>query len=281
MKELKLAMTNQITVGDRWAYRVHWYEDLVEVEVKAVNTTKPARVQVRFVDKESAGAEWIPVARLKVPWSQSGAFAQAERQMRQLNSMPDEVEWDAASTAVSLLFQGAAGIGMEKENRGTILIVDPTRVDESIGGGLGELLKDAESVAVPNGIYYGWPIAVSIARRACARFPQRVLTHVKEEESDPRWAHIREKHIQPYLDLLTEWCAYAPPARSDWLTDSLEVARFKEFFENSLALLADAGEQHASREMFRIAYPGKSDGDWRGLIARDADRRDEWRAGLQ
>jgi hypothetical protein len=55
--------------GERWAYRARQVDELVEVRVLRLGTQKPARVLVRFVDDAFEGREeWVPPARLKVPW---------------------------------------------------------------------------------------------------------------------------------------------------------------------------------------------------------------------
>jgi len=57
--------------GQSWAYRARRVDDFVEVVVLRMGTQKPARVLVRFVDDRFEGREeWVPPARLKVPWSE-------------------------------------------------------------------------------------------------------------------------------------------------------------------------------------------------------------------
>ena len=56
-----------VIIGESWAYRARSIDQLVEVEVLRIGTSKPARVLVRFVADEFEGRrDWVPPARLKV-----------------------------------------------------------------------------------------------------------------------------------------------------------------------------------------------------------------------
>jgi hypothetical protein len=55
-------------------------DPLVEVEVMRIGTTRPARALARFVDDSFEGKqEWVPPARLKVPWVDVDRFRRRER----------------------------------------------------------------------------------------------------------------------------------------------------------------------------------------------------------
>jgi hypothetical protein len=65
--------------GQAWAYRARQVDDVVEVEVLKFGTKRPARVLVRFVEERFEGRqEWVPPARLKVPWAAVDNFRQRE-----------------------------------------------------------------------------------------------------------------------------------------------------------------------------------------------------------
>jgi hypothetical protein len=67
-------------VGESWGYRARRQDPLVCVEIIRVGTKRPARVLVRFLDEQFEGRqEWVPPARLKVPWEGVEEWVAAER----------------------------------------------------------------------------------------------------------------------------------------------------------------------------------------------------------
>ena len=60
----------EVAVGEEWAYRARAIDELVQVRVVRVGTSRPIRVLVRFMDDEFEGREeWIPPNRLKALWT--------------------------------------------------------------------------------------------------------------------------------------------------------------------------------------------------------------------
>jgi len=58
-----------------WAYRARSVDDITPVKVLRHGTKKPARVLVQFEDPSMEGnEEWVPPARLKVPWEDADAY---------------------------------------------------------------------------------------------------------------------------------------------------------------------------------------------------------------
>jgi hypothetical protein len=63
-----------------WAYRARGQDPLVQVAVVRLGVKTPQRVLVRFVDDEFEGRQdWVPPARLKVPWSGVDEYVARER----------------------------------------------------------------------------------------------------------------------------------------------------------------------------------------------------------
>ena len=93
--------------GEPWAYRARQVDPLVEVVVVRLGMQKPARLLVRFVADEFEGREeWVPPARLKVPWSGVEEFrAREERWDRIYAGGPgrDDPREDAAGEVFELL----------------------------------------------------------------------------------------------------------------------------------------------------------------------------------
>jgi hypothetical protein len=102
-----------VDAGQRWGYRVRTGADLVAVEVVRVDTRRPARVLVRFLDPAQEGREeWVPPARLKVPWEQAEQFMARDRrreQVRELSSPThDEIDEHAAGVVFDVVYGGQA-----------------------------------------------------------------------------------------------------------------------------------------------------------------------------
>jgi hypothetical protein len=67
------------TAGESWAYRARQ---------EARNAARPARVLVRFVDERFEGRqEWVPPARLKVPWAAVGVFREREARWDRIDKL--------------------------------------------------------------------------------------------------------------------------------------------------------------------------------------------------
>ena len=85
--------------GEFWAYRVRQQDLLVQVAVVRFGVKKPQRILVRFVDDEFEGRQdWVPPARLKVPWSGVDEYMARERR------------WDEVTRASIAASQEAAMI---------------------------------------------------------------------------------------------------------------------------------------------------------------------------
>jgi hypothetical protein len=70
-------------VGAIWAYRAIQACELVPVKVIRHGKKEPARVFVQFVDDEFEGQEdWVPPARLKIPWHQVAEYQAREDQWK-------------------------------------------------------------------------------------------------------------------------------------------------------------------------------------------------------
>jgi hypothetical protein len=64
-------------IGESWDYRARAF-DRSSVTVHRSGDKKSARVPVKYVDDECKGSEeWVPPARLKVPWTGVGELARA------------------------------------------------------------------------------------------------------------------------------------------------------------------------------------------------------------
>ena len=175
--------------GELWAYRARGQDPLVQVAVVRLGVKAPQRVLVRFVDDEFEGRQdWVPPARLKVPWSGVDEYVARERRWDEVLrpsagvSLTEEL---AASSVFDLLIpEDMAELGWNAK-RGTVLIHDVS--------GLASLLEVAPAVLCdPTSFNEGgdlispWPVAIAVARRATEREPHKVLADVEKDEADAR-----------------------------------------------------------------------------------------------
>jgi hypothetical protein len=93
--------------GEAWAYRARYRDPLVQVVVEKIGSRRPPRILVRFIDPEFEGLEdWIPPARLKVPWADAADYEARERRWDAVlatSEEADEREIDAAGTVLEKL----------------------------------------------------------------------------------------------------------------------------------------------------------------------------------
>ncbi|MDF2664279.1 MAG: hypothetical protein K0R81_129 [Microbacterium sp.] len=267
--------------GEHWAYRARSIDPLVEVEVKRVGTQKPARVLVLFVGDDAEGREdWVPPARLKVPWSEVGEF------------MAREARWDAVDTHPGL---------RDAPEEYAVDQVMRTLIDESLAApvyrypgvtsivdlqGLARrlLLDEADLRAEPaafeedGALLVPWATTEQIVRRACELFPESILCEVEEEEAKARQEAMHGERItssgrggrsfyiepeqaakwdaeQPYgkptRELLRRWCGQDAIDRHDELMALREeVVRVDVLLSEAIRTLREAGlkEQAVSLE---------------------------------
>ena len=218
--------------GELWAYRARGQDPLVQVAVVRLGVKKPQRVLVRFVDDEFEGRQdWVPPARLKVPWSGVEEYVARERRWDEVLrpavgvSLTEEL---AASSVFDLLIpEDMAELGWNAK-RGTVLIHDLS--------GLANLLEVAPDVLrAPTSfeedgdLISPWTVAIAVARRATEREPHKVLADVEKDEADARrdstygrWSSRRRReddwvppevcqrvdaeHGQPIRVMLRDWC---------------------------------------------------------------------------
>ena len=299
-----MAKPEELEVGQRWAYRAHNLDSLVEVEVLAVGTAAPARTKIGFVGSTGGEVEaWVPPTRLKVIWAQHLVFGETESKWRALTCRPESDEEGAVQAIVAEFLGPAAHTNGLSSESGTICIVDEELVDVFIGGGLDLLVEGAESIMDDRGVHYGWEVAVAIAQQVCAVKAQRVMAYVHREEERDKFHSLSRATIHgqawssstvgfpvdlkvadvmhPVWDVVRAWCGEPVASAADQLREARrDAARFEEFFANCLGLLDDADERAASWAMFQWAYPGASEDEWRTMIATEAATRRRWRKRL-
>jgi len=230
-------------IGERWAYRARGIDPVVEVEVLRQGTQKPARVLVRFTDDAFEGREeWVPPARLKVPWTDAPAYEARLQRWEAvdthpgLRSSPEEYAIDEVFEHLiddSLATPGyRPGVTAIENVSGLAAFL---RIDES------ELRAEPESFEEDGSLIVPWATTERIVRRACELYPEAVLREVDKDEAKAAeeamhgrsYARSRgnepwyvaaervaewdatEPYGRPMRDLLREWCGVAAVERQD------------------------------------------------------------------
>jgi hypothetical protein len=264
--------------GEFWAYRVRRQDPLVQVAVVRLGVKTPQRVLVRFVDDEFEGRQdWVPPARLKVPWSGVDEYIGRERRWDEVLrpsagvSLTEEL---AASSVFDLLIpEDMAELGWNAK-RGTVLIHDVS--------GLASLLEVASSVlCAPTSFKEGgdlispWPIAIAIARRATKREPHKVLANVEKDEAAARrdstygrWSSRRRREDdwvppevcqrvdgelgQPIRAMLRDWCgADSVDLRAEIAALRIDASSAGKVAQEAIELLRRHGHTREANDLER------------------------------
>ncbi len=260
----------QPAVGEPWAYRARHVDPLVQVVVVRLGVKTPRRVLVRFVDEEFEGLQdWVPPARLKVPWAGVEEFAARERRWDAVvaGAPPDRdgPEESAADAVFDLLIAPELAVLGWNATRGVIRVHDVAGLAAFLDVEPSALRADGVSFEEDGDLISPWPVALAVARRAAARDPQRVLRHVEEEEADARreatygsWhrrrgapddhipaeicASVDEEHGRPVRALLRGWCgADAVDLRGEISSLRREAAGAAELAQSAVDCSVDTG----------------------------------------
>jgi hypothetical protein len=262
--------------GELWAYRASGHDPLVQVAVVRLGVKTPQRVLVRFVDDEFEGRQdWVPPARLKVPWSGVDEYVARERRWDEVLrpsagvSLTEEL---AASSVFDLLIpEDMAELGWNAK-RGTVLIHDVS--------GLASLLEVAPAVLCdPTSFKEGgdlispWPVAIAVARRATEREPHKVLADVEKDEADARrhstygrWSSRRRReedwvppevcqrvdaeHGQPIRAMLRDWCgADAADLHAEIAALRIDAASADKVAQEAIELLRRHGHTRDANDL--------------------------------
>lgn len=273
-----MALLKDVSVGERWAYRISEADRLTEVVVQGVNDSKPARVEITYAAIPESVVDSVPPSRLKVRWSERDRFLRREAQWRAISGHPNAVEHTAVDAVVDEFISPAAKIGSGKQKRGTIAIYEADLVDVFIGGGLDEVLHGAGRVNECGVKHYGWQVAVEIAKRTCRAKPERVMEFVAAEEAK-EWPgvlgggatspklQVMEASTRQAWDLLRDWCGRGVASPDELVRLRHEKARLQVLLDAAVALIADRVDEATARTLFSRARPDATSSDWREFLA--------------
>ena len=256
-------------------------DPLVEVEVKRLGTQKPARVLVLFVGDEAEGREdWVPPARLKVPWGEVDEFIAREARWDAVDTHPGlrgAPEDYAADQVLRTLIDESLATAVDRYP-GVTRIIDVQGLARRLELNEADLRADPVAFEEDGALLVPWATTELIVRRACELFPESILREVEEEEREARQEAMHGETItssgrnsrsfyiepeqaakwdaeQPYgkptRELLRQWCGQEAVARQDELMALREeVVRVDALLSEAIRMLRDAGhkEQAASLE---------------------------------
>jgi hypothetical protein len=261
--------TGEPSPGEAWAYRARQADRLVEVVVMKIGSRRPIRVLVQFVDPSFEGLEeWVPPARLKVPWVEVEAFEAKERRWAAVLAPfrgDDEPEADAAGIVFERLIPEGVARVWDYHADGVVAIDDVAGLAQLLGLDPIEL-HDPLSFVEDGHLIVPWPLTRRIAIRAARRTPDPIMQYVEHEEADARHeatygrvyrqrggpTHIEpeicisidEEHGAPVRGILRSWCGAEAVDRWDELRElRLEVLRLGELVQAA----ADELRRHDAR----------------------------------
>ena len=262
--------------GELWAYRARGPDPLVQVAVVRLGVKTPQRVLVRFVDEEFEGQQdWVPPARLKVPWSGVDEYVARERRWDEVLrpsagvSLAEEL---AASSVFDLLIpEDMAELGWNAK-RGTVLIHDVSGL-ASLLGVPPAAISDPTSFKEGGDLISPWPVAIAVARRATEREPHKVLADVEKAEADAirystygRWSSRRGREDdwvppevcqrvdaergQPIRAILRDWCgADAVDLRAEIAALRIDASSAGKVAQEAIELLRRHGHTREANDL--------------------------------
>ncbi|MFF3403532.1 hypothetical protein ACFYW6_34185 [Streptomyces sp. NPDC002659] len=268
--------------GERWAYRSSPYHGPVsEVEVLRMGTQRPARVKVRFAAEDAEGREeWVPPARLRVPWEQKDEWL--EKQSRWSELTQDGPDDDAAEfVAVSTVFEecpleGVVSMGWNYRERGVLYVEDVSALAEMLQVPESFFVADPHAFRDDEGaVTAPWPTTLAVAGRLAKVHAEVLVTVLAEREAKARHRAVYGEHYRgrgknpgiyiepeicaevdaksgPGYELLREWCgAEAVEKLAELKALRTEVLRIGKLMEEAIRLLRDAGHRHVADRLER------------------------------
>jgi hypothetical protein len=235
--------------GSHWAYRYHADDGLVEVAVVRQGVKKPARVLVRWVDDEFEGRQdWVPPARLKVPWESVQELRAWEGRWAAVQSAAsgiDELVRQATDYVVeTLIDRDIAEMGWGGQD-GVIKIHDVDRLAAFLDLPPETLRDDPLAFDEEGTLVASMPTAVRVAQRAAECDPHKLLADIERDEARGRHdavygssygrghidyvspevcSQIDEERV-PLRTLMREWCGAEPVSLRAEITPLREEAR--------------------------------------------------------
>ena len=201
-------------VGERWAYREHpraLGATFIPAEVLQRGPRRARKVRVRWCDGEYEGLdEWVPIARLVVPWADAAERMEDERRMVELETMqPTPLDKVTADALLQIGFAIRAPVyiytSSEYAARADIeqiaQVADVLPIESKVLVDSPGAFVDAEGT-----LHVGQEATVTLVRRYCQADPDAILGRGFRELE--RW---REAVVTGWYDAGLD----RPPCRVD------------------------------------------------------------------
>lgn len=213
--------------------------------------------------------EWVPPARLKVPWSQVDEFRAEEARwaaVAALSPYQESPEVQAAKEACEMLVdQAIAGFGYKDAH---LVVHDVAGLAALAGVDEGFVTSHPAGFVVDDGqLIVPWPVAVEIIKKVIQQDPKPVLAEVTKGEAKARYEAIHghhfsstgrnrhdyyitpeqcadfdNEHYAPPRALLRQWAGDTTAERWDELVElRKEIKRVGDVAEDAIAALRRHG----------------------------------------
>lgn len=265
--------------GEVWAYRRRANEHLEPVRIVRRGTTRPKWALVTFEAPEAEGLQdWIPIARLKVPWDERHEFLAREDRWTAVTHASGDVteaqEW-AAGTVFDVLdseqrveysVQGRAGVSkisqlhefMQKHGLDySLLLAEPTAFEEDgavvIPWAGTELLARTLAGMQPVRVLEVVQQAEAAAMERLAVDVQRLVTSLNKTPYRNDQAMETARAAQESRDIVRQWCGQ--PALDQWHELQglrLEVARLGSIISKAASVLESKGHKRDATEIRKL-----------------------------
>jgi hypothetical protein len=275
-----------VEVGQSWAYRARYGDELVQVTVVRLGKRRPARALVRFDDAEFEGLQdWVPPARLKVSWSDVAGFRAREERWNKIHAagLPLDDPREGAAEIVLEMLLGDDQVSLGYRESGAIRLGDPAGIASRLGLDVEQLTGHPLGFSEDGALIVPWNVTELIVMTAARLNPGPILEYVAQEERKAKheaihgsWsrggrrgrdhyfepdlcAEVDEEYQRPRRDILRRWCGAEASDRFDELSELREeIRRLTQVAQSAIDALRQAGNnRQASKLQRELGTPGE------------------------
>ncbi|MGF6886352.1 hypothetical protein ABIA39_000319 [Nocardia sp. GAS34] len=265
-----------VAVGELWAYRQRGTDPVTCVEVLRLGTAKPPRVLVKFTDNRFEGrSEWVPPARLKVPWDQAEEWLAREERWATLRDGSEYIRGTTEHHALDMLEDDLPGYDLVEflynSNAGILRIHDVDALAEDLGLDREFIVGDPASFVVDDdgSLLVPWRVTQVIAKSLARKFADVVVAQIEQREEEARrhnqWGYASstgwisaeicaevDQEFAPARELVRQWCgADARDRYDELLALRAEVYRLGALIERAVTALRSSGNDRDAEAIER------------------------------
>lgn len=270
--------------GESWGYRARGIDPLVEVRVERLGTKKPSRALVAFVDESFEGKqEWVPPARLKVPWDEAGEYQAREARWKRVASAgpPREDPRNFAASEILDEFLDEELGYIEYREGDAIVLTSPEQLAKLLDLQVEQLTDYPETFTEDEMVIAPWPATELVAKKLAMKHAGKILERVGKEEREARHqsvygrpstypggsgdispeicAEVDQEFSAPTREVLRSWCGAENVDRFEELIAlRKEIGRVGDVAQKTIdALRANGQETLASKFQRELGTPVK------------------------